>query len=204
MKPNRSTLAFLVTLILAAALVWWVIARVDEQTAEGTDRSGWQHADTPPFTATPEDPWLALPDAWTETASPVATDIGPAMRAGADTEVFAVADGIVLFSGIRDGVHAVMVGHRNASGARFESIYTPLRETTRKTGELVGRGTLIGRSGGQSLGPVFRETPADIDPAQSEKSPLAMALESPESETWMSLEISNAEKMLELMEDAED
>ena len=134
---------------------------------------------------------------------PVATDIGPTMRASG-AEVFAVADGIVLFSGIRNEAYAVILGHRNEEGARFESIYAPLTEVARKPGELVGRGMIVGKHGEKPLGPVFREAPAGVETVDLEKSPLAEALEEPDSGAWMSLEIGNAEKMLELIEDVQD
>jgi len=197
---NRSTLAFIATLLLAAVLIWWVISRVDQQAATDAGPAGWQHADTPPSGKTIHDPWLDLADGWTEAAVPVATEIGHATRPGDGLEIFAVADGIVLFAGIRKGNHEVILGHRNADGTRFESIYTPLIETTRKPGNVIGRGMIVGRLGEAPLAPVFREAPVGIKTVETKKSLLAQTLESPDSEAWMTLEISNAEKMLELIE----
>jgi len=204
MHLNRSTLAFIATLTLAALLIGWVISRVTPKSATGNTPTRWQHGDSAPSGDTIRDPWLDLADGWSEAAVPLATEIGPAMRPGDDLQVFAAADGIVLFSGLRDGTHGVILGHRNRDGTRFESIYTPLAESGRKPGELIGRGMLIGRLGQAPLSPVWHETPISVETASQEKSPLAIALESLESDAWMSLEIGNAGKMLELRADPED
>lgn len=201
-KINRSTLAFLSTLTLAACVVFWVIRRVDDQAASNTGQIGWQHADAPPANEPPIDPWLSLPDAWTEAAIPVAREIGPALQNA--REVVSVADGIVIFSGIREKKHAVIIGHRNADGIRFESIYTPLAEVAVRRGDLVGRGTKIGKLTQQPMATIMRAVPKGMTNVGPGKSKLAITLESPDPDAWMSLGIGNAEKMLELMESGGD
>jgi hypothetical protein len=195
-------MAFIATLSLAAVLVWWVILRVDQRSGSGAGPSSWQQADTPPSREIPGNPWLVLPEAWTEAAAPIASAIGPATGEGED--VFAVADGIVVFSGIRDGVSAVVLGHRDVEGNRFESVYRPLTEAALAQGSLVGRGMRIGRRGEEPLGPVFRKPPIGIEEVDFGKSPLAEILETQDSEAWMSLEIGNAERMLELRGEPEE
>lgn len=203
MKPNRSTLIFLATLAVAAGLVFWVIWRTDHRSAARVQPTGWQHADEPPSGETPMDPRLLPPDVWTEAATPVASAIGPATPADAafGDDVLAVSDGIVLFAGGLDGARAVILGHRGADGVRFESIYTPLAEVACNPGELVGRGMVVGRLGGQPLGPLFRVAPGGIGRVVAGKSALAEVLEAPDTDAWMSLEIGNAEKMIEFIEE---
>lgn len=201
-RLNRSTLAFLATLTIAAIVIWWVISRVDQKAAANIGQTSWQDADTPPASEILLDPWLDFPDAWSEASLPISTTIGPATNGG--TEVFAVADGMVLFSGIRNQSHALILGHRHADGTRFESIYAPLAEVNRRPGDLVGRGMIVGQLGEASLRPVWREAPSGIEMVKGGTSPLAEALESPDSDSWMTLEIGNAEKILELMADPQD
>jgi len=197
MKPDRSALAFLATLALAAGVVLWVIHRVDHDSAAGVAHPGWQQADTPPSGAVLGDPWLTLADAWTEAAIPLAEEIGPAV--GPNGDVLAVADGIVVFSGLRGEAHAVILAHRNRDGNRFESIYAPLAEAFPRPGALIGRGMAVGRLAGDVLEAGRANYPEGIEQVDGGKSPLAESLESPKDDSWMSLEIGNAEKMLQLM-----
>jgi len=192
---NRSTLAFLGTLVVAALLICWVILRVERQVGAGGMAVGWQHVDTPPAGTDLADPWLELPDAWTEAAAPRSTEIGPATHEGGD--VFAVADGVVIFAGLRNEEHAVILLHRDADGNRFESVYRPLASATVRPGELIGRGMPVGRLGDALRLPVISAMPAGAVTVDFGKSPLAVQIESAD-ESWMSLEIGNAEKILEL------
>ncbi len=196
MLPNRTTATFLVTLTLAAAILAWVIVRVEDRSGEGREAVGWQASDSPPDHSEPVDPWLMPADAWTEAALPVAVEIGPAIQQG--NHVHAVADGIVMFSGIRAGTRAVILGHRNAAGVRFESIYQPLERIACRPGQLLGRGMRIGEIGSLPLEPVLRNAPVDLEEVAFGKSQLAITLEQPDGQGWMNLEIGNAEKILEL------
>ena len=203
MTLNRQTVMFLATLAIAAGVIIWVIQRTDRRAAAGAEQAGWQHADTPRAEGDPmADPWLAPPDAWLEVIAPVVKTIGTAIAAdaGPGAEVLAAADGVVWFAGMRADAHAVVLGHRDDVGTRFESVYAPLAGTTVKAGELVGRGMSIGRLGDTPMGPVFPSLPEGIDHRDGERSPLAEALEAPDPDPWMWLEIENAGKFLDLME----
>ncbi len=195
-------MAFLATLTLAVVTVFWVILRVDHQARRDASPVGWQAADAPPAGSTPHDPWLDPPDAWADAALPVATLIGPAVEES--SEVHAVADGLVVFAGMRDGEAAVILGHRNRDGEKFESVYSPLAAVNCRAGELVGRGMLIGRLGEQPLDPVLRSMPPGVEEVSFGKSALAEALASPGLDGWMSLEIGNAEQMLKLLDESGD
>ncbi|MFU8892318.1 MAG: M23 family metallopeptidase [Luteolibacter sp.] len=200
MHSNRSTLAFLITLALAAIVVWWVIRRVDQQATSAAGQVGWQHADAAESGSSQADPWLELPDAWTQAAAPVAREIGPASHDG--IHAVAVADGIVVFAGFRDSMHAVILAHRGIDGEFFESVYAPLSSVAVRPGDLAGRGMILGRTGNRPMADVLRNPPAGVEKVPDGKSPLAIVLESPETEAWMTLEIGNAEKMLEFIDKA--
>lgn len=207
MPLNRQTVMFLATLAAAAGLVIWVIMRTDDRVAAGAGPASWQHADTPQANdGTVADPWLLPPDAWLDAATPLVNAINQVVVADGDpsSEVVAAADGVVLFAGLRDGAHAVLLGHRDGSGARFESIYAPLAGISVKTGDLVGRGMVVGQLGDEPLGTIIPDPPDGIKSLDDGRSPLADALETPDPDPWMWLEIDNAGKFLDLMETPED
>jgi len=198
------TATFLLTLLVSAGMIFWVIQRVERRAAaDGAVVAGWQQADTPPDSSSPDDPWLDLPDAWTEAAIPVADGVHVAADGGGD-EALAAADGVVVFAGMRGGGRAVIVAHRAPDGARFESMYAPLDATSLVPGSLVGRGMVVGRYGEGVRTPVLREIPDGVGDAGPGPSPLAGALMSTDPRAWMSLEIGNAEKLIELLEEGED
>ena len=196
--PNRSTLTFLASLLIAAAVVGWVVHRVDRQSAEHSGPLGRQAADPPPDEPNPVDPWLLAADAWTDAATPVASEACTHAPEGA--AVRAVADGVVVFSGVRHGRHAVVLGHRSPAGLRFESIYAPLESVRFRAGQLVGRGMILGERGAVPMGVTLREVPDGVREVAFGKSALAARLEDPDSDAWMRLEIGNAGRMLELGE----
>ena len=205
MRINLPTATFLVTLLLAVGLLVWVIQRTEHRAAsDGGGAPGWQQADAPPDTRSPGDPWLDLPDAWTEAAIPVADVAHVATAPAAGQEVVAAADGVVVFAGMRDGSRAVILAHRAPDGARFESIYAPMESTTLAQGALVGRGMVLGKSGEGGRPAVFQKLPDAVGEAGPGLSPLAEALMSGDPQAWMSLEIQNAEKLMELRENGGD
>jgi hypothetical protein len=200
-RINIPAATFLVTLLVSLGLIVWVIQRTEHRAvADGGGKPGWQQADTPPDSPTPGDPWLDLPDAWTEAGIPVADSI----HLATGSEALAAADGIVIFAGIRDGAKAVILAHRAADGTRFESIYAPLDSTTLMPGALVGRGMEVGRLADGERSPVFRDVPDGVGEAGPGLSALGEALMSKDPQAWMSLEIQNAEKLMELLETSED
>lgn len=204
-RINLPTATFLLTLLVAAGLIVWVIQRVEHRAAaDGGAVTGWQQADTPPDAATPGDPWLDLPDAWTEASIPAADAIHTVTTAAPGDAIPAAADGVVVFAGLRGNVRAVILAHRAPDGTRFESIYAPLDSTPLATGELIGRGMPVGRLADGVRPPFFPEIPADIAETGPGNSPLADALMSDDDQAWRTLEIGNAEKLLELMETPED
>lgn len=205
-RINLPTATFLLTLLASVGLIVWVIQRVEHRAAaDGGAVTGWQQTDTPPDAATPGDPWLDLPDAWTEAAIPTADVIAPAAATAATPgEVIpAAADGLVIFAGMRGEMRAVILAHRAPDGTRFESIYAPLVSTPLTTGDLIGRGMPVGRLSEGARIPVFPSIPADIAETGAGNSPLADALMSDDPQAWRTLEIGNAEKLLELMENPE-
>jgi murein DD-endopeptidase MepM/ murein hydrolase activator NlpD len=204
-RINLSAATFLLTLLLSVGLLVWVIQRTEHRAvADGGGVPGWQQADTPAAVPTPGDPWLDLPDAWTEAGVPLAESAHVASAVAAGEEIPAAADGVVIFAGMRDGVRVVILGHRAPDGTRFESIYAPLDSTSLAPGALVGRGMSVGRLGQGAMPPVLPNLPDGVGEAGPGFSPLAEAMMSGDPQAWMSLEIGNAEKLMELLETAED
>lgn len=206
MPLNRSSLMFAATLLVAGMVVAWVILRTERRAATGADPVAWQRADTPPADRGHiPDPRLTPPAAWLDAAAPVVDGIGPPFHGEArpGAHVVAAADGIVLFSGMRDGRAEVRLAHRDETGQKFESIYSPLATATAQPGELIGRGMPVGTMGDHDLITIF-PIPPDAPRFDGGLSPLAEAMSTPDPDPWMWLEMENAGRFLELMRPNEE
>ncbi len=207
MRINRATVTFVATLLVAAGLVVWVIQRTDRRAAADAVRVGWQEADVPRWDdGAVHDPWLDPPDAWSDSAAPLVDAVGPVTDGDAapGSPVYAAANGIVWFAGARDGTRAVVLSHRDVTGRHFESIHAPLASVAVKPGDLVGRGMVVGTLGEEPPGPVFPDLPDGVAQVDGGRSVLAEALETPDPDPWMWLEIENAGKFLDLMDVPDD
>lgn len=131
------------------------------------------------------------------------TGIGGGATAAGDP-VFAVADGLVLSVGNRDGSAGqwVTLGHRTAGGALLKSVYGPMAAVQVAVGSLVPRGKRIGTfdvSGAirHEMGPLSPSGSGD-EADDLMPSVLGVVL-SVGMEPWTELEIQGAEKLGEIL-----
>lgn len=193
---NRATFTFIATMIAMACIMVWVVHRVDNRQNGTPNPVGWQASDTPRDGGEIIDPWLEFPNPWLEAATPVIDGIGtPHLD---DQSIRAIADGVVVFSGMRGDQYAAILAHQTSDGTYFESIYRPLSTVACRTGELIGRGMLVGHPTSSPLHHVTPTLPEGLARGLGEKSKLAIELERSQGEIWQQLEINNAIRMIEL------